>query len=181
MVNGRMNPARERQVTARWARMRNSRTPAGFRPNGWPFGVPSRCRLSTFESAKSKEMDGWGMRNGTSPAGCRHARAGQRCGGALPQVTARWARMRNSRTPAGFRPNGWPFGVPSRCRLSTFESAKSKEMDGWGMRNGTSPAGCRHARAGQRCGGALPATSWQARKAVMKLASRPWWDWWDEW
>ena len=110
--------------------MRNSRTPAGFRPNGWPFGVPSRCRLGTFESAKSKEMDGWGMRNGASPAGCRHARAGQRCGGALPQVTARWARMRNSRTLAGFRPNGWPFGVPSRCRLSTFESAIAKRWMG---------------------------------------------------
>ena len=29
--------------------------------------------------------------------------------------------MRNGRAPAGFRPNGWPFGLQSRCRLGTFE------------------------------------------------------------
>ena len=35
--------------------------------------------------------------------------------------------MRNSRAPAGFRPNGWPFGLQSRSRLGTFEPAKSME------------------------------------------------------
>ena len=35
--------------------------------------------------------------------------------------------MRNSRAPAGFRPNGWPFGLQSRCRLGTFEPAKNLE------------------------------------------------------
>ena len=44
-----------RQVTARWERMRNSRAPARFRPNGWPFGLQSRCRLGTFEPAKNLE------------------------------------------------------------------------------------------------------------------------------
>ena len=39
------------------------------------------------------------------------------------------ARIRNGRTPAGFRPNGLPLGQQSRCRLGTFEPAKSK--GGW--------------------------------------------------
>ena len=41
------------------------------------------------------------------------------------------ARLRNSRTPAGFRPKGWPLGLRTRGRFSAFEPAKSKEMDGW--------------------------------------------------
>ena len=43
------------------------------------------------------------------------------------------ARFRNSRTPAGFTPKGWPSGLRTRGRFSTFEPAKSKErwMDGW--------------------------------------------------
>ena len=41
------------------------------------------------------------------------------------------ARLRNSRTPAGFRPKGWPIGLRTRGRFSAFEPAKSKEMDGW--------------------------------------------------
>ena len=49
----RPNPQTGRNGAA-WARIRNSRTPAGFRPNGWPFGLQSRCRLGTFEPAKSK-------------------------------------------------------------------------------------------------------------------------------
>ena len=35
--------------------------------------------------------------------------------------------MRNGRAPAGFRPNGWPFGLQSRSRLGTFEPAKNLE------------------------------------------------------
>ena len=35
--------------------------------------------------------------------------------------------MRNSKAPAGFRPNGWPFGLQSRSRLGTFEPAKNLE------------------------------------------------------
>ena len=35
--------------------------------------------------------------------------------------------MRNSRAPAEFRPNGWPFGLQRRCRLGTFEPAKNLE------------------------------------------------------
>ena len=50
-----------------------------------------------------------------------------RCG--LGEFSIRWARIRNSRTPAGFRPNGLPLGQQSRCRLGTFEPAKSK--GGW--------------------------------------------------
>ena len=35
--------------------------------------------------------------------------------------------MRNSRAPAGFTPNGRPFGLQSRSRLGAFEPAKSME------------------------------------------------------
>ena len=43
------------------------------------------------------------------------------------------ARFRNSRTPAGFTPKGWPIVLRTRGRFSAFEPAKSKErwMDGW--------------------------------------------------
>ena len=37
------------------------------------------------------------------------------------------ARLRNSRTPAGFTPKGWPIGLRTKGRFSTFEPAKSKE------------------------------------------------------
>ena len=40
------------------------------------------------------------------------------------------ARLRNSRTPAGFRPKGWPIGLRTRGRFSTFEPAKNKDKDG---------------------------------------------------
>ena len=40
--------------------------------------------------------------------------------------------MRNGRAPAGFRPNGWPFGLQSRSRLGTFEPAKSMEVSALG-------------------------------------------------
>ena len=192
----------------RRARMRNGRTPAGFRPNGLPLGQQSRCRLGAFEPAKSK--GGWmgldaHIRNGRTPAGCRpnglplgqqsrcrlgtfepaqskggwmgldavwpgrifhpvgthpkqqnpsriqaqrvaigsaepvpfgHLRTRSkqrwmdgagRCG--LGEFSIRWARMRNGKTPAGFRPNGLPLGQQSRCRLGTFEPAQSK--GGW--------------------------------------------------
>ena len=40
--------------------------------------------------------------------------------------------MRNSRASAGFRPNGWPFGLQSRSRLGTFEPAESMEVSALG-------------------------------------------------
>ena len=85
------------EFSIRWARIRNSRTPAGFRPNGLPLGQQSQCRLGTFEPAQSK--GGWMGLD---------------------------ARIRNGRTPAGCRPNGLPLGQQSRCRLGTFEPAQSK-------------------------------------------------------
>ena len=39
----------------------------------------------------------------------------------------RWATHAKRQSPAGFRPNGWPFGLQSRSRLGTFEPAKSME------------------------------------------------------
>ena len=52
---GLLDLIRKRRVAGpAWARIRNSRTPAGFRPNGWPFGLQSRCHLGTFKPAKSK-------------------------------------------------------------------------------------------------------------------------------
>ena len=44
--------------------------------------------------------------------------------------------MRNSTAPAEFRPNGWPFGLQSRCRLGTFEPAKNLESgEVWALGN----------------------------------------------
>ena len=154
--------------TRQWARLRDSsRTPAGFRPNGLPLGQQSRCRLGTFEPAQSKggwtthperqnpsRMQAQRVAIGSAepvPFGHLRTRSKQRwmdgagrCG--LGEFSIRWARIRNSRTPAGFRPNGLPLGQQSRCRLGTFEPAKSK--GGWmgldaRIRNGRTPAGCR--------------------------------------
>ena len=163
--------------------MRNGRAPAGFRPNGWPFGLQSRSRLGTFEPAKSMEsgevlalgnpcetakphsrIPAQGVavcrsRLGTfEPAKSMEVSAlGNPCETAEPlqdsgpmggRLVCRadlvWAPlnplktwrvegiragqpMRNGRAPAGFRPNGWPFGLQSRSRLGTFEPAKSME------------------------------------------------------
>ena len=130
----RPNPQTARNGPA-WSRIRNSRAPAGFRPNGWIFGLQSRCRLGTFEPAKSKGDFGafepakgngwvWAGSFGPNPQTAHNGPA--------------WARIRNSRAPAGFRPNGWRFGLQSRCRLGTFEPAKSKGWvwPWWGWRNG---------------------------------------------
>ena len=110
--------------------MRNSRAPAGFRPNGWPFGLQSRSRLGAFEPAKSMES-----------------------GEVLNPLKAwrverywRWATHAKQQSPtAGFQPKGWPFGLQRRSRLGTFEPAKSMEVFGAGqpMRNGRAPAGFR--------------------------------------
>ena len=34
--------------------------------------------------------------------------------------------MRNSRTPAGFKPKGWPIRLQTWCPNFTFETAKNK-------------------------------------------------------
>ena len=51
--------------------MRNGRAPAGFRPNGWPFGLQSRSRLGTFEPAKSMESGEVLALGNPCPAGFR--------------------------------------------------------------------------------------------------------------
>ena len=113
------------------ARFRNSRTPAGFKPKGWPIGLRTGGRFSTFEPAKSKEwMDGGG--SGSFGRGSFDVTALSSTVDSAAETSPR-ARFRNSRTPAGFRPKGWPIGLRTRGRFSTFEPAKSKErwMDGW--------------------------------------------------
>ena len=65
------------------------------------------------------------MRNSRAPAepiAFRHLRSRWKHGG-----IGAGQPMRNGRAPAGFRPNGWPFGLQSRCRLGTFEPAKNLE------------------------------------------------------
>ena len=65
------------------------------------------------------------MRNSRAPAepiAFRHLRTRWKHGG-----IGAGQPMRNSRAPARFRPNGWPFGLQSRCRLGTFEPAKNLE------------------------------------------------------
>ena len=65
------------------------------------------------------------MRNSRAPAepiAFRHLRSRWKHGG-----IGAGQPMRNGRAPAGFRPNGWPFGLQRRCRLGTFEPAKNLE------------------------------------------------------
>ena len=46
---------RKRRVTARRGHASETAEPQqDSDPNGWPFGLQSRCRLGTFEPAKSK-------------------------------------------------------------------------------------------------------------------------------
>ena len=122
--------------------MRNGRAPAGFRRNGWPFGLQSRSRLGTFEPAKnleSGEVLALGNPCETAKPHSRIPAQGVAVWSAEPisfrHLRTRWKHggigagqpMRNSTAPAGFRPNGWPFGLQSRSRLGTFEPAKSME------------------------------------------------------
>ena len=85
--------------------MRNGRAPAGFRPNGWPFGLQSRSRLGTFEPAKNLESG-------------KVLALGNPCETAEPLQD--------------IRPNGWPFGLQGRSRLGTFEPAESMEVSALG-------------------------------------------------
>ena len=83
--------------------MRNGRAPAGFRPNGWPFGLQSRSRLGTFEPAKS-------MESGEVLA------LGNPCETAKPhsRILAQWVAV-------------WCCSLKHRSRLGTFEPAKNLE------------------------------------------------------
>ena len=173
--------------------MRNGRAPAGFRPNGRPFGLQSRSRLGTFEPAKSMESGEVLALGNPCETAKPHSRIpaqgvavwsaaqisfrrlrtaksmevsalGNPCETAEPlqhsgpmggRLVCRadlvWAPlnplktwrveskgigagqpMRNSRASAGFRPNGWPFGLQSRSRLGTFEPAQSMEVSALG-------------------------------------------------
>ena len=71
-------------------------------------------------------MDGWMGWNGVEALAVALSSTVESAAETPPK-----ARLRNSRTPAGFRPKGWPIGLRTRGRFSTFEPAKSKEMDGW--------------------------------------------------
>ena len=125
--------------------MRNGRAPAGFRPNGWPFGLQSRSRLGTFEPAKNLES-GEVLALGnpcetaeplqdSGPMGGRLVCRADLVWAPLNPLKAwrverywRWATHAKQQSPtAGFQPNGWPFGLQRRSRLGTFEPAKNLE------------------------------------------------------
>ena len=123
--------------------MRNGRAPAGFRPNGWPFGLQSRSRLGTFEPAKNLES-GEVLALGnpcetaeplqdSGPMGGRLVCRADLVWAPLNPLKAwrverywRWATHAKQQSPtAGFQPNGWPFGLQRRSRLGTFEPPKN--------------------------------------------------------
>ena len=122
--------------------MRNSRASAGFRPNGWPFGLQSRSRLGTFEPAESMEVSALGNPCETAQP---QQDSGSMCGRLVCRADLvwaplnplkawrverywRWATHAKQQSPtAGFQPKGWPFGLQRRSRLGTFEPAKSME------------------------------------------------------
>ena len=84
--------------------MCNSTAPAEFRPNGWPFGLQSRCRLGTFEPAKNLES-GEVLALGNPCETAEPLQSRSRLG-----TFEAAESMEVSAAPAGFRPNGWPFG-----------------------------------------------------------------------
>ena len=89
-----------------------------------------------------------------------------RCG--LGEFSIRWARIRNGRTPAGCRPNGLPLGQQSRCRLGTFEPAKSK--GGWmGL-----DARIRNGRTTKVGGRGWTLSPWVQLPAKAKVGGRGW-------
>ena len=110
----------------RWARSRNGRTPARFKPNGLPVGRQSRCRLAPSNPLKAK-MDG-------AAKAWQHHWA-QASSGTIVPVGTQPKRQNPSRIQAK-RVALWsaepvPFG--------TFEPAKSK--DGWGCKGLAAPLG----------------------------------------
>ena len=120
--------------------MRNSRAPARFRPNGWPFGLQSRCRLGTFEPAKNLES-GEVLTLGNP---CETAQPQQNSGPIGGRLVCRadvvWAPLNPLKTWRVERYWRWVTHakqhspsriqaqwVQSRCRLGTFEPAKNLE------------------------------------------------------
>ena len=106
----------------RWARSRNGRTPARFRPNGLPFGRQSRCRLAPSNPLKAK-MDG------AAKAWQHHWALAQATSGTKVPVGTQPKRQNPSKIQAK-RVAIWsaepvPFG--------TFEPAKSKDRWGWAL------------------------------------------------
>ena len=95
-------------------------------PRGGPLVCGPGAVSAPSNQLKAKRdgwMDGWGW-NGVEALAVGLSRT-------VDSAAPPRARLRNSRTPAGFRPKGWPIGLRTRGRFSTFEPAKSKEMDGW--------------------------------------------------
>ena len=95
------------------ARIRNGRTPAGFRPNGLPLGRQSRCHLAPSNPLKALKADGWGWK------------LWQALVGLTSPVSTHPKRQNPSRIPAQRSATWSAEPVP----FSTFEPAKSK--GGW--------------------------------------------------
>ena len=107
------------------ARFRNSRTPAGFTPKGWPIGLRTRGRFSTFEPAKSKEwMDGGG--SGSFGRGSFDVTALSNTVDSATETPPR-ARFRNSGTPAGFKPKGSRIRSRTRRRTAASKPLNAKQ------------------------------------------------------
>ena len=95
-------------------------------PRGGPLVCGPGAVSAPSNQLKAKRdgwMDGWGW-NGVEALAVALSST-------VDSAAPPRARLRNSRTPAGFRPKGWPIGLRTRGRFSAFEPAKSKEMDGW--------------------------------------------------
>ena len=103
--------------------MRNGRAPAGFRPNGWPFGLQSRCRLGTFEPAKNLES-GEVLVLGNPCETAEPLQSRSRLGTFEPAESMEVSALGNPCETA--QPQ------QSRSRLGTFEAAESMEVSALG-------------------------------------------------
>ena len=116
------------------ARFRNSRTPAGFTPKGWPIGLRTRGRFSTFEPAKSKErwmdgwMDGWGW-NGVEALAVALAAPRMRPQKHLPGHGCETAEPQQDSGPRGGPLVCGPGAVSAPS--NQLNSKRDGWMDGW--------------------------------------------------
>ena len=110
--------------------MRNSRAPAGFRPNGWPFGLQSRCRLGTFEPAKNLES-GEVLALGNPCETAEPLQSRSRLGTFEPAESMEVSALGNPCETAQPQQDSGPMGGRLVCRAdlvwAPFEPAKNLE------------------------------------------------------
>ena len=113
-------------------------------PRGDELWLQTRCPNSTFETAKSMEVQVVGAKRQSPRGGQCGCRRGAQTAPSKPLKAWRyrwWAHMRNGRAPAGFQPKGWPMWLQTRCPNTPSKPLKAWRYRWWArIRNGRAPA-----------------------------------------